>query len=267
MSADDVVRQALLDRAGVSLTEVVQEAAALHRVDRKYVLDADTADHLLRTLPASYRVLEIAGRRHTTYRSTYFDTEDLGTARAHLQRRRLRWKARSRLYVEDGLCRLEVKTKDGRGGTLKSVVDVDAARHGQLDDAGRAHVAEVLAGQGVAVDGRPLAPTAEIVYRRTTLADTAAGTRLTLDVGVRARMAGGEVWLDPGTVLVETKSGQRPSAADRVLLERGLRPTSFSKYVAAASLLDPRLPDNDVRRLRGRVLHARPADAADRAIA
>jgi hypothetical protein len=56
-------------------------------------------------------------------------------------------------------------------------------------------------------------------------------------------------------VLVETKGGLRPGRADRLLGELGARPRSFSKYVAAASLIRDDLHDNDVRALYGRELH------------
>ena len=105
----------------MSLAEVLADAPQLTRVDRKYLVGKATAQALLDALPATYRVLSIAGRTSTTYRSTYFDTADLASARAHVQQRRRRWKARSRLYVEDGLCRIEVKARDGRGVTAKTV--------------------------------------------------------------------------------------------------------------------------------------------------
>jgi hypothetical protein len=238
-------------RARVGLAEVVDNAAALHRVDRKYLVDRATAAALLEALPASYRVLEVAGRTSTGYRSTYFDTPDLATARAHVQKRRRRWKVRSRLYVEDGLCRIEVKTKDGRGSTVKTVAD--AEDYGLLD---AEFVRSALLAQGIEDDLSTLGPTMEVRYRRTTLADTEAHERVTLDHGVRCTLGGDRVWLDDDCVLVETKSGLRLSPADRVLHGLGVRPQSFSKYVSAATLLRDDLPDNDVRRLHGRLLHS-----------
>ena len=238
-------------RLTVGLAEVVDNAAALHRVDRKYLVDRATAGALLAELPASYRVLEVAGRTSTGYRSTYFDTPDLATARAHVQKRRRRWKARSRLYVEDGLCRIEVKTKDGRGSTVKSVADSEGYGHLDAD-----FVRNALRAQGIEDDLSTLGPTMEVRYRRITLADTDAHERVTLDHGVRCVLGDGRVWLDEGCVLVETKSGLRLSPADRLLHALGARPLSFSKYVSAATLLRDDLPDNDVRRLHGRLLHS-----------
>lgn len=243
-------------RGRVSLAEVLVEAPNLTRVDRKYLVDVRTAQTVVDTLPPAYRVLDIADRDFTTYRSTYFDTEDLASCRAHVQQRRRRWKARSRLYVEDGLCRVEVKARDGRGVTEKSVSDSDVDAYGLLDEAGAAFVAATLTAHAMDADVLALRPTMEVGYRRTTLADTTDElSRLTLDWRVQCTLDGERVWLDNGYVLVETKGGVRPGRADRLLADLGARPRSFSKYVAAASLIRDDLPDNDVRALHGRELH------------
>ena len=247
----------LSGRRTVGLGEVLAEAAQLTRVDRKYLVDTATLGAMLEALPASYGVLRIAGRSATTYRSTYFDTPDLASCRAHVQQRRRRWKARSRLYLEDGLCRIEVKSKDGRGMTAKSVADSDPSGYGRLGRREAAFVADCLAERSFAADVSVLRPTAEVSYRRATLADTTEDrTRVTLDWQVRSTLDGRTVWLDERYVLVETKGGLRPGRADRVLARLGARERSFSKYVAAASLLRDDLPDNDVRRMHGRELHS-----------
>ncbi|MGW3656232.1 VTC domain-containing protein, partial [Streptomyces sp. NPDC005151] len=103
-------------RTGATLAEVDAAAALQHRTDRKYLLPLDRARFFADQLADSHRVLDLAGRRTTSYLSTYFDTPQLGAWRAHVQRRRHRWKVRTRLYAEDGLCRAEVNTKDGRLG-------------------------------------------------------------------------------------------------------------------------------------------------------
>jgi hypothetical protein len=82
-----------------------------------------------------------------------------------------------------------------------------------------------------------------------------------LDRQLKCTLDGGRVWIDEDWVLVETKGGLRTSPADTLLGSLGPRPRSFSKYVSAASLLRDDIPDNDVRRLRGRQLHAQEAIA------
>ena len=85
----------------------------------------DTFTALAAELRASHRVLEIDGRREFTYRTTYFDTPDLRVFRDHQQRRRRRYKARSREYVDSGARMFEVKLKGARGRTVKHRMPYD----------------------------------------------------------------------------------------------------------------------------------------------
>lgn len=255
----DPVDLARLGPAG--LEEVVAAAAATVRVDRKYVVPVAEARRLvadLADLADPVRVLTIEGRRWTSYRSTYFDTPSLAACRAHVQGRRRRWKLRSRLYVEDGFCRLEVKVRDGSGLTTKRFHPVDASDYGRLTGPGRAFAREELGVRGFG-DVGAVTSTLEVTYRRATLAHLARGERVTLDTAVRSERGGRVVRLDAGHVVVETKGGPRPGAADRLLLAAGHRPRSFSKYAAGITLTDPRIADNDVRAMVGRELHVEDA--------
>ena len=84
-------------------------------MDAKYVSPAAFAAWLS---GSTHRVLEIDGRRVFGYRSTYFDTPDLRLFRDHVQRRRRRYKCRTREY-DSGVRMFEVKLKGARGRTVK----------------------------------------------------------------------------------------------------------------------------------------------------
>lgn len=265
--ADLTATPVLRDLAGlprIGLAEVLAVAPATTRVDRKYLVTAEVASALIDALPGALRLLSIDGRLTTSYRSTYFDTPDLLTARAHIQGRRLRWKARSRLYVEDRLCRLELKVRDGSGLTRKLFHPTHADAYGRFDESAHAFFDAQLRAHGLPAGG-VLEPSVEVDYRRATLADPTTGARVTLDIGVRGTRHGRAVEVDARRLIVETKGGRIPGSTDRLLARLGSRPVSFSKYAASASLLDPRLPDNDVRHLVGRDLHvtADPAPSYD----
>ncbi|MFF3060868.1 VTC domain-containing protein [Streptomyces sp. NPDC057909] len=236
---------------GVPLAEVDAVAALQHRVDRKYLIPVSSAARLVEQLAGTHHVLDIRGRRTTEYRSTYFDTAHLAAWRAHNQGRRRRWKVRTRLYAEDGICRMEVKTKDGRGATVKHAHRIEADAYGRLEAGteAAAFVDRVLDAAGVDVRAADLAAAGEVCYRRAALADLEAGTRLTLDGLLACHRDGRTAALDDGYVLVETKGAARPAPADRGLLALGARPVSISKYVIGLSLLVPNLPDNNMRRL------------------
>ena len=245
----------LYELAPVTLHDLVQHAALMQRTDRKYIAAIPTVRELIASLKHSHQVLEINGRRSTSYRTLYFDTPELDACRAHVQKRRRRWKARSRLYVEDGLCRIEVKTKDNRGGTQKVMGPSHPDRYGLLVDDELEFVSAHLLTEHPEIDIERLAPSAEISYTRATLTDLAEGTRVTIDWNLNCRLAGGDVWLDPGYALIETKGPSTMSVADRALNHLGSRPRSFSKYTAAASIINAGIADNDTRDLQGRVLH------------
>lgn len=243
-------------RAPVGLAEVLAEAPATVRVDRKYIVPLGAAQEFVDGLPGEYRALEIDGRRWTSYQSTYFDTDDLLTCRAHVQRRRRRWKFRSRLYVEDAMARLEVKVQDGTGLTRKYFHQIDADDHGRVDEQGRAFLLQQLEEAGF-VDVGPVGPVVDVAYRRATLAAPEAGHRATIDHGVRGERNGRVVELDHEHVIIETKGGLVPGPADTLLRDLGQRPRSFSKYAASMSLIEQGIADNDIRRLVGRQLHVK----------
>jgi hypothetical protein len=238
----------------ITLAEVLETAAATTRVDRKYVVASEHVREFLGLLPDSTRLLSIDGRLTTSYRSTYFDTPDLQTCRAHVQGRRRRWKARSRLYVEDDLCRLELKVRDGGGVTSKSFHQTPAADYGLMTPAAHSFFRDGLRAHRLE-QPEPLAPAMEIVYERVTLADARTGTRTTIDAGTRAMRHDQAVEVDAGLLIVETKGDRTPGAADRILARLRVRPVSFSKYAAASSLVEPGIPDNDVRHMLGHELH------------
>ena len=249
----------------VDLPTVVSVAPLARRVDRKYLVPAEDAAELVSALGRSHHALVIDGRRHSSYRSTYLDTDDLRLCREHLQGRRLRWKARSRLYVEDELCRFEVKVKGARGETVKHAVDLAAAAYGHYGDDEQAFVAAVLGEQHPAV--AHLRPVLEIRYTRATLVDLSEGSRLTIDHGVTGRategstagLSSGAVRIDADRVIVETKSGLRPGSGDRLLAQMGHRPLALSKYTTSAALLADGVADNQVRHLVGRGVTVHPS--------
>ncbi len=246
----------------VGLDELNAHAAALHRMDRKYLVSRADAATVLEQLIGSHRILRIGERLTTSYRSTYFDTDDLAACRHHLQRRRRRWKVRSRLYLEDQRCQLEVKTTSARGMTMKTISPTASTAYGRLDDGGAAFVDATLREQRLGPVGDLLHPTVEVTYERATLTDLGSGVRVTIDSGVESHGRAGRVWLDPDVLVIETKGHLRAGLADRALLDVGVRPRRFSKYVSAASVLHGELRDNDVRRMLGRQLHVALTEGA-----
>lgn len=245
----------------VSLDTLVAEASLLTRVDRKYVVPQRSLEPVLAALDPGTRVLEIGGARAFAYESVYFDTPDLLSFRMAAQPRRRRFKLRTRSYLDTGAAYLEIKTRGARGTTVKERGEYALRDRDRLTDGVRPDVADALASIGVPGDrAGELGATLVTRYRRATLLAADATGRATVDTGLEWVEPRGRGFALPGTVIVETKSGARPSEIDRVLWRAGHRPATVSKYATGLAALHPALPRNRwARLLRG------PFDDARRA--
>jgi hypothetical protein len=229
----------------IGLKELNALAELQTRVDRKYFVPADAFRRLIAQLGDEIKVLEIDGLRTFGYESVYFDTPDLSTYRAHVQRRRNRFKARTRTYTDTGLCMFEVKLTGARGETVKQRVPHPEQYRAELTESALSHLATSLREAFHQDVPAGMQPTLVTTYRRTTFVTRAGDARLTCDTGLVCLDMENEV-RDTGThVLVESKSGgQGGSVADRILRELGVRPASVSKYAVAVAALHPELPSN-----------------------
>lgn len=237
----------------VSLDELNAEAELLTRLDRKYLIPAQAASEMLSQL-RGVRVLEMHGRREFAYDSVYFDTPDRLSYRLTAQRRRRRFKLRTRSYLDSGATFLEVKTKSGRGSTVKRRIPYEPAARARLIDAGSRFAAELLTAEGHDPDLiAQLSPSLVSTYRRSTLL-LPDGSRATLDTQLRFANpraltdtpSGGdirELRLDD-YVIVESKSTGQPSALDRELWRAGHRPSGISKFGTGTAAIHPDLPSN-----------------------
>jgi hypothetical protein len=228
----------------IGLEELMALAELQTRVDRKYFVPAAVFHRMIAELAPGMRVLEIDGRRTFGYESIYFDTPDLDGYRAHIQRRRQRFKARTRTYTDSGQCMFEVKLKGARGETVKQRVPHPIEESGDLTGEALAHLRTALFEAYRWTQPPRLRPTLATTYRRTTFVSRSGDVRLTCDVGLSCLDVHREV-RDTGThVLVESKSAGPGNAPDRILRDLGVRPAAVSKYCVGIAALHPELPSN-----------------------
>ena len=230
-------------------------AALLDRVDRKYVVGVETFATLAERLADSHRVLEISGVRTFRYCTAYYDTPGLDAYRDHVQRRRRRYKCRSRRYEDSGLCAFELKLKGARGRTVKYRMPYADDLHGSLSPEAIRFLHEHLLRAYARAPGEGLVRSLDMSFRRLTLASLERGERLTadFDLAFAGGPAGAGGHLAEGAVIVESKSPRGGARADRVLRELGVRPTeSCSKYCLGIGMTRPGLPANAFRRLLSR---------------
>jgi hypothetical protein len=239
-----LTEQAALDAVigalpSVQLSGLQSDAALFSRRERKYLVPVSVAASLVAAISGDARALQINDERSFRYESVYFDTPAGQSYLASARRRRPAFKVRTRTYVNSGDCMLEVKLRGSRGRTTKSRLDYPANASGQLNGPAREFIAEVL-GPG---HESALAPTLTTIYRRSTLL-LPGDARLTIDTGFSATTPAGERITLNGFAIIETKSRQAPTVADRTLWRMGFRPIKLSKFGTSLAAMDPTLPSN-----------------------
>lgn len=242
--------EALLgDFRPISLAGLEGRAALMEREDRKYVVPLPVLADLLVVLRDRMEVLEVEGRRASRYDSTYFDTRDAQLFRAHAQGRRLRYKVRAREYTDLGTRYVEVKLKGARGRTVKVRQRCTEHEHKHGGPAVLSFTAHAVGVQYGQPPADHLVPALTVRYDRSTLVANTDELRVTIDSALRFLCPEGRevARLKDGLVLVEVKSPSGRSAVDTLLLSRGLRPQSFSKYSLGLVSARDDVPSADLR--------------------
>ena len=236
----------------ISLADLDAIAALQVRNDRKYVVNDTIVDHMLCELAGGLQILQIDGLRAFNYRSVYFDTSNFDLHHAAAGGRRRRFKVRTRTYEDSAKVMLEVKTKDGRGRTVKERLDYDIDNSSHLTPEGRRFVQMALASSDVPVtnellNAAGLHPVLTTAYRRSTIVHGTSGTRATIDSALVCTATDGRsTSLD--AVIVESKSLTAAGPIDRWMWAHGHRPVKISKCSTGLAALYPELPSNKWRR-------------------
>lgn len=246
---------------GIGLDTMEQRASLMTRTDRKYLVPLPLVARLVDVLADDLDVLEIGGRRDFAYRSLYYDSPDLAAYHTAATRRRRRFKVRRREYVDAGSAYLEVKTRTGRGDTVKVREQVPTLTGDDLPLPGGAELTgdqldyamARLADADVPRPMLPLRPVLETAYRRMTLLVGSEGSRVTIDRALTWRGSALRGHRLEGLVVVETKSASSAGLADRFLWRARYRPQRISKFATGMALLDPALPANRWHRILGQV--------------
>ncbi|PDP87605.1 molecular chaperone [Glycomyces fuscus] len=240
--APDVPAPVLAALRPMSLAEINERAALVTRTCRKYLVPVELLEPLFADAGERFGVLTIDGRRDFRYSSTYLDTPGLRTFHDHRQGRRVRFKVRTRTYVDTGARMFEVKLKGARGITDKTRTAY-AGPPDRMTPEARRFLDDTLCSYGIEAPD-VLVASAVTDYRRTTVVALSGEERVTVDTGLVGYRAGWSVRMRPDAVLLEVKTRGGLTATERRLHEYGVREARFTKYGATVAALEPRLRGN-----------------------
>jgi hypothetical protein len=222
--------------------EQISAAATDDRVDTKFVLREDVLFGVLNRLVGDYLVLDVDGKRFSTYRTQYFDTESFALFRRHHIGGSSRYKVRARTYLNTDTSFVEIKRKTRRGATTKLRLQTEQFQTRLLVDA------REFIDQHCSARASDLIPSLLNNFDRIHLLSRNSEERLTIDLNVQVETGATPVHL-PGIAIAEFKqprsAGARRSAAFLNQMRAiHARPTGFSKYCMGLLLTNSGIKHN-----------------------
>lgn len=211
----------------------------LNRIDTKYLTDEETLVKVLEDAKiAGYRALEAEGEKVSPYNSVYYDTDTLKMFLDHHNRRLVRQKVRTRVYVNSGDAFLEIKRKNNHGRTKKKRTAIPLAE--MQDFAADAHACSYLAKHS-SFTADMLSPVLSTAFSRITLVNPAKTERLTIDTGLSFTnfRTGKKASLEDAVIIELKQDGHAASQMKGILLDHRVKPVRVSKYCIAETLTDP----------------------------
>ena len=237
------ITQTLEKFAPITLQEM-EGVKLLNRIDTKYLTDEATLGKVLADAAAAgYRTLVAEGVKISPYNSIYFDTPDLRMFLDHHNRRLVRQKVRTRVYVNSGEAYLEIKRKNNHGRTKKKRIGIGESEMMEFSS-NPAACAYLQKHSWFSVgDIRPVLSTA---FERITLVNPAQTERLTIDTRLqfknyRTRKTAS---LEDAVIIELKQDGHAASQMKKILLDNRVKPVRISKYCIAETLTDPSIKSN-----------------------
>jgi hypothetical protein len=213
----------------ISLSEM-DKVKLMDRVDSKFLLSFPFLAPVLETLGNQYRVLTINSHKVFSYRTDYFDTNELRMFSDHHNGKLNRYKIRQREYVESKIKFLEVKFKSNKGRVIKDRVEKSAE--------------DIAAFSTFVHKYTPYNPDSLNVvltntFNRFTLVDNVMQERVTVDFNLSFADESKNIDLK-NLVIIEVKQNKnnRNSYIFNALKELGIRTHSLSKYCLGVSMLN-----------------------------
>ena len=216
----------------------------MNRIDTKFLTDEQTLAGILDdALRCGYRALVTDGGKIASYDTLYYDTPEMRMFMDHHNRRLVRQKVRTRVYVGSGACFLEIKRKNNHGRTKKKRREIPFAEFKNFS--GDAGACEYLAEKSW-FTAAELSPSLETVFRRVTLVNPEKTERVTIDSELTFNnlRTEREASLRNGVVIELKQDGHAESTIKRILLDHRVKPIRVSKYCVGVTLTDPDIKSN-----------------------
>ncbi len=209
----------------------------LSRFDRKYVIPIEYIPEILSIAQNHYDLLSIENKVEQNYISNYFDTEENTLYQKHHNKRKNRFKVRTRDYVDSKIKFAEIKLKSKNNLTDKHRIQIDTTNDGLFE-------INKLIEKYIEVP-YTVKPQVSIYYKRKTLVHKTNEQRITIDTDLTFSNSESEINV-PHLAIIEIKyagSIQNSKTPFTHILKK--HESNFSKYCIGMALLNPNLKKNN----------------------
>jgi hypothetical protein len=195
------------------------------RVDTKFLFHVRELPAIIEAMKEDYFTLEVKDTRIHTYHSLYYDTPDFVHYLRHHNQMKSRYKFRHRIYVESDLHFFEIKEKTNKSRTLKSRI-LKKEKHTGITDS-----VEELVANNTRYSAKDLHPVLWVNFHRITMVHKERQERLTIDMNLIFERDGKILSAD-NAAIIELKQEKMNYGIPfmKLLISKGIRPTSMSKY-------------------------------------
>lgn len=159
----------------IELSEM-ERVKLLNRIDSKYMFSIHLLPEILSECKKEYSVVNINGKRYSSYKTLYYDTPQFDLYNQHHSGKLNRYKIRKRTYVESDLSFLEIKFKSNKGRTDKNRIKV---KDNVFDDEAATFLQNITS-----MSINDLKPNVLIEYNRITLVNNTYPERITIDLNL-----------------------------------------------------------------------------------
>ena len=221
----------------------MDEVALMERTDEKYTVNFKEIINMLHLISKTYRCLEIDNERLFNYQTEYFDDNECILHKNHQNGKLNRYKIRFRDYIQSRITFLEIKFKSNKGITQKSRIKVQFKSRSDRDECNQ------FITENTPFNPKKFDITLTNSFDRITLVNLSTKERVTMDINIKFNNQNGTKELpELGIIEVKREKGNRKSEILSLLKNKGIRPTSFSKYTIGSVLLNPELKYNNFKK-------------------
>ena len=231
-------------RMGTIRLDEMDGIKLMNRIDSKYLTNESVLEKVLEmAADRGYRALEVEGSTISPYNSMYYDTDTLKMFTDHHNRRLVRQKVRTRVYVSSGTTFLEIKRKNNRGRTKKKRIAIPGSDF--MDFRGNSEADAFLAGKS-SYTADMIKPRMETIFRRITLVNRAETERITIDTSLAFvnHDTGLKADLGPAVIIELKQDGRAASEMKGILLDCRVKPVRVSKYCIGTTITTPGAKSN-----------------------